>query len=63
MNGPDGVIKHTQSLIAQEGSRQFSDRDRATERELPSMVLTEYAKGIARSLRPKVIVLRRSLKC
>ena len=33
------------------------------ERELPSTVLTEYAKGIARSLRPKVIALRRSLKC
>ena len=31
------------------------------ERELPSMVLTEYAKRIARSLRPKVIFLRRSL--
>ena len=33
------------------------------ERELPSTVLTEYAKRIARSLRPKVIALRRSLKC
>ena len=33
------------------------------ERELPSTVLTEYAKGMARSLRPKVIALRRSLKC
>ena len=32
------------------------------ERELPSTVLTEYAKRIARSLRPKVIALRRSLK-
>ena len=30
--GPDGVIKHAQSLIAQEGSRQFSDRDRARAR-------------------------------
>ena len=29
VNGPNGVIKHAQSLIAQEGSRQFSDRDRA----------------------------------
>ena len=26
---PDGVIKQAQSLIAQEGSQQFSDRDRA----------------------------------
>ena len=33
------------------------------ERELPSTVLTEYAKRIAHSLRPKVIALRRSLKC
>ena len=32
VNGPDGVIKHAQSLIAQEGSRQFSDRDRARAR-------------------------------
>ena len=31
------------------------------ERELPSTVLTEYAKRIARSLRAKVIALRRSL--
>ena len=30
--GPDGVIKHAQSLIAQEGLRQFSDRDRARAR-------------------------------
>ena len=29
VNGPDGVIKHAQSLITQEGSPQFSDRDRA----------------------------------
>ena len=28
-----------------------------------STVITEYAKRIARSLRPKVITLRRSLKC
>ena len=32
VNGPDGVIKHAQSLIAQEGTRQFSDRDRARAR-------------------------------
>ena len=32
VNGPDGVIKHAQSLIAQEGPRQFSDRDRARAR-------------------------------
>ena len=32
------------------------------ERELPSTVLTEYAKRIARSLRPKVIALRRFAK-
>ena len=31
-NSPDGVIKHTQSLIAQEGSQQFSDRDRVRAR-------------------------------
>ena len=31
------------------------------ERELPSTVLTEYAKRIAHSLSPKVIALRRSL--
>ena len=29
VNGPAGVIKCAQSLIAKEGSRQFSDRDRA----------------------------------
>ena len=29
VNGPAGVIKRAQSLIAKEGSRQFSDRDRA----------------------------------
>ena len=29
MNGTAGVIKDAQSLIAEEGSRQFSDRDRA----------------------------------
>ena len=29
VNGLDSGIKHAQSLIAQEGSRQFSDRDRA----------------------------------
>ena len=29
---PYGVIKHAQSLIAQEGSRQFSDHDRARAR-------------------------------
>ena len=28
-NSPDGEIKRAWSLIAQEGSRQFSDRDRA----------------------------------
>ena len=33
------------------------------EQELPSMVLTEYAKRIVRSLRPNVIALRRLLKC
>ena len=33
------------------------------ERELPSTVLTGYAKRIARSLRPKVIALQRSIKC
>ena len=32
VNGPDGVIKHAQSLIAQKGSRQSSDRDRARAR-------------------------------
>ena len=32
------------------------------ERELSSTVLTEYAKRIALSLRPKVIVLRRIAK-
>ena len=32
VNDPDGGIKRVQSLIAQEGSRQFSDRDRATAR-------------------------------
>ena len=37
VNGPDGVIKHAQSLIVQEGSQQFSDRDR----ELPSTVIEE----------------------
>ena len=33
------------------------------ERELPSTVLTEYAKRITRSLRLKVIAFRQSLKC
>ena len=28
------------------------------ERELPSTVLTEYAKGMARSLRPKVTIAK-----
>ena len=32
VNGPDSVIKRAQSLIAQESSRQFSDRDRARAR-------------------------------
>ena len=32
VNGPDGIIKHAQSLIAQEGSRQFIDRDRTRAR-------------------------------
>ena len=32
VNGPDGEIKHAWSLIAQEGSRQFGDRDRARAR-------------------------------
>ena len=32
VNGVDGGIKHAQSLIAQKGSRQFSDRDRARAR-------------------------------
>ena len=32
VNDPDGVIKRAQSLIAQEGSQQFSDRDRARAR-------------------------------
>ena len=32
VNGLYGVIKHAQSLIVQEGSRQFSDRDRARAR-------------------------------
>ena len=32
VNDQDGEIKCAQSLIAQEGSRQFSDRDRARAR-------------------------------
>ena len=32
VNSPDGVIKHAQSLIALEGSPQFSDHDRARAR-------------------------------
>ena len=54
VNGPDSVIKHAQSLIAQElpstvieqqnGSRQFSDCDRARARATYSTVLTEYAE-------------------
>ena len=40
VNGPFGVIKHAQSLIAQEGSRQFSDRDRARA-SLPSTVIEQ----------------------
>ena len=42
----------------QNGSWQFSGRDRARARAtVPSTVLTEYAKRIACSLRPKVIAL------
>ena len=32
VNGPDGEIKRAWSLIAQEGSRQFGERDRARAR-------------------------------
>ena len=32
VNGPDGLIKHARSLIALEGSRQFSGSDRARAR-------------------------------
>ena len=32
VNGPDGEIKSAWSLIAQEGLRQFGDRDRARTR-------------------------------
>ena len=61
VNGPDGVIIHAQSLIAQEGSRPFNDRDRARARAIATYLARKSSSRMDRGSSVIVTELEREL--